>query len=146
MDIRELDGERLLASAQIEDNVIVALAGIRDPRATVKRILGRVAGTDSTDRGGIMAGFMILAGLRGLEDITEQEANQMPILEGIRDHKVLGREYRRGELRMLLLLVEQRFGPVTPVVRDRLAALSASEMDSTALRLLDARSIEELFG
>ncbi|HVW83075.1 MAG TPA: hypothetical protein VHB50_00260, partial [Bryobacteraceae bacterium] len=43
VDIRELDGERLLESPRLEDNVIAILAKLNDQRSAVRRILGRIA-------------------------------------------------------------------------------------------------------
>jgi hypothetical protein len=53
-----------------------------------------------------------VVGLRRLEEQVEQEVRKMPILEDIRNHKVLGREYKRGELVILRRLIEKRFGPI----------------------------------
>ena len=96
----------------------------------------------------------------------------MPILDDIIDHPVLGPRIRRaeekalerglrqgleqgleqgreegrhhGELAVLLRQVEKRFGSVPPQLRDRLEKMAASEVEAVALRLLDARSIDEL--
>ena len=78
----------------------------------------------------------------------------MPILDDIMDHAVLGREFKRGleqgrhdgELAVLLRQIEKRFGSVPSPLRDRLAKMSVSEVESVALRLLDARSVEDLLG
>lgn len=154
VDIRELDSERLLASEQIEDNVILVLAGVGDQRVAVRRILGRIASADPAARSRALAAFMILAGLRQLEEVIEQEANRMPILDDIMDHKVLGREFKRGleqglhdgELAVLLPLIEKRFGALPASARERLDRMTAQEVESVALRLLDVRNIEELLG
>ena len=42
-DIRELDGERLLASTCLADNVIAILARLRDERRAVRQILEKIA-------------------------------------------------------------------------------------------------------
>ena len=65
MDIRELDGERLLESARLEDNVIAVLARLRDSRAAVRRILGRIAAADPSERADALTGVLILAGFDG---------------------------------------------------------------------------------
>lgn len=129
------------------------LARVSDQRAAVKRILDRIASGDPSRRADALKGFMVLAGLRQLEEVIEQEANQMPLLDDILDNKVLGREFRRGldlgrhngELAVLLPLMEKRFGVVPSAVRERLGRMSAEEIQTAALRLLDARSVEELF-
>jgi hypothetical protein len=43
VDIRELDGERLLASSEVGDNIVAILTSLPDRRATVRRILERIA-------------------------------------------------------------------------------------------------------
>ena len=146
VDIRELDGERLLESDRIEDNVIAVLARVNDRRETIKHILSRIAAGDPAERGRMLAAFIMLAGLRRLEEVIEQEASQMPLLDDIMDNKVLGREFKRGELAVLIRLAEKRFGSVPAEVRQRLAGMSIPQLESAALRLLDARSVEELLG
>lgn len=150
VDIRELDGERLLASERIEDNIISVLTRVSDQREAVRCILGRIASGDPGDRGPAFAGFMIIAGLRQLEEVIEQETSRMPLLDDIMDHKVLGREFKRGlhdgELTLLTRQAEKRFGPIPAAVRERLTEMSIPELESAALRLLDAKSVEELFG
>ncbi len=98
--------------------------------------------------------LMILAGLRGLELTVEEEIRKMPILKDIMDHKVLGREYKRGskdgiqqgELRILRKQMERRFGPIPEWVEERIAGESAEDLEALSVRLLDARSLEELIG
>ena len=74
----------------------------------------------------------------------------MPILDDIMDHDILGpaiRQGRReGEQTVVIRQIEKRFGPVPAWARQRLEAMSAPEVEETALRLLDALSLEELLG
>ena len=74
----------------------------------------------------------------------------MPILDDIMDHDILGPAIRQGrvegEQTLFIRLAEKRFGPVPAWARQRLEAMSASELEETALRLLDAASLEELLG
>lgn len=158
--IRELDGTRLLASPRIEDNIIAVLTRVRDQRATVKQILTSIASADPVRRMNALTVFMIVAGLRRLEEIIEEEVNQMPILDDIMDHKVLGREFKRGlaqgrekwleegrregELTVLLRQIGNRFGPAPAALRDRLEKMSLPEIETLALRLLDATSLDDL--
>ena len=184
VDIRELDGERLLESDQIGDNIIGVLARVNDQREAVKRILGRIAALDSAERGRAFAGFIILAGLRKLGKVIEQEVHQMPLLDDIMDHEVLGPKIRRaqeqglaeglakglakglveglaegraegraeglekgrhdGEIALLFRQIERRFGSVPATLQERFAKMSIPEVESVAIRLLDARSVEDL--
>ena len=72
----------------------------------------------------------------------------MPILDDIMDHDLLGPAIRRGmaigEQTIVLRLIEKRFGAIPAWARQRLDAMSASEIEETALRLLDAQSLDAL--
>jgi hypothetical protein len=76
----------------------------------------------------------------------EREARQMPILDDILDHEVLGREFKRGELRLLRRQIEKRFGPLLSWAEERLLACSVEELERTGERFVDAASLEELLG
>src|SRR5262249_39602109 len=102
-----------------------------------------------------------LAGLRKLESVIEEEIRQMPILDDIMDHGIIGRERKKGmeigraeglaegeaigERRILLNLIDHRFGGVPEWARVRLQALSSSELEKLSQRLLDAASLDDLF-
>src|SRR4051794_36089721 len=50
VDIRDLDGERLLASAHASDNVLAILTTLGGQPKTLRRILARIAAARSGDR------------------------------------------------------------------------------------------------
>jgi hypothetical protein len=58
-----LDGERLLESEEVGDNVIAILARLRDHKDVVRRIVERIAGLMPVEREAAL-GQLILAGLR----------------------------------------------------------------------------------
>jgi hypothetical protein len=57
-----------------------------------------------------MEEFLVLANLRKLERVVEEEARKMPNLDEVLANEVLGREYKKGELALLRRLLEKRFG------------------------------------
>jgi hypothetical protein len=158
MDIRELDAEPLLAGGRLEQNVIAILMRLRDEREAVKRIIGRIAAAKPEDRGPALAGLTILAGLRKLGSVIKREIERMPITEDILDHDLFGPVLRKeraegreegellGQRLVILRLINKRFGPVPEWARQRIESLSASDLEPLELRLLDARSLEELLG
>jgi hypothetical protein len=77
--------------------------------------------------------LLILAGLRNLSRMVEEEARQMPILNDILEHEVIGREYRKGELNVVLRQIEKRFGAIPPPAQERLAGLSIKELEVVGL-------------
>jgi len=150
-DIREFDAEAYLssdvvASDVVEDNIIGFLASVRGEREAVQRVLRRIAASDPSERRALFAEFFILAGLRKMGAIIQEEARRMPILDDIMDHDVIGREFKRGEIAVVLSLIERRFGIAPEWLVERLNAMSVSEVRSFAVRLLDVRSLEELAG
>jgi predicted transposase YdaD len=150
VDIRELDGERLLESPSLGDNIIAILTRLPDARAAVRRIMERIAGLPAEKRGTALKRLLILAGLRKLGPLVKEEVNKMPIVFDIREDQVLGPVYEKGwqqgELAVLRRLIEKRFGSIPAWVEERLGGLPAQELEDLSVRLLDATRIEELLG
>jgi hypothetical protein len=148
IDIRELDGERLLESSAVGDNVIAILGRLRDHEGAVRQILARIAGLPAPDREAALGQLLVLSGLRHLEESVEQEARKMPILNDILDNKVLGREYKRGvqdgEIAVLRRLMQKKFGPLPNWAEEGLAGRSTAELEELSIRVLDAQSLEDL--
>jgi predicted transposase YdaD len=160
VDIRDFDGDKLLESAQPGDNVIAVLARLRDRQEAVRTILERIAGLEPAERDTALKQLITLAGLRRLEEFVEKEARKMPILNDIMDHKVLGREFKRGlqeglqegrqegrqegERKILRRQMEKRFGVIPEWVDQRLSVLSEHEIEELGVRLLDTHTLEEL--
>ncbi len=85
----------------------------------------------------------------------------MPILEDIMTHDVLGPTFRKGRkeglqeglqkgrreegLTILRRQIAKRFGVALSKVDKRLLKLSVAELEDISLRLLDAKSLDELF-
>jgi hypothetical protein len=96
VDIRILDGDDLIASEHVEDDVLAVLARFHDEHEAVRRILQRVARSGRERRALAIDELTLLAGLRKLEPLINREAMQMPILNDIMDHQVYGPLLREG--------------------------------------------------
>ena len=72
----------------------------------------------------------------------------MPILDDLIDHDLFGPAIRRGRIEgeqaIVMRQIEKRFGPIPARARQRLEGMSSPELEETALRLLDAQSLEDL--
>jgi len=153
-DIRELDGDLLLESEDVGDNVIAILAQLRDDKEAVHKIVERIAGLATAEKETALAQLTILAGLRHLAGTVEQETRKMPIDLDIRDHETLGPMFieaeqkgrQEGELAVLRRQIEKRFGALPRWAGEKLAALPAAELEDLSERVLDAKNIEELLG
>ena len=144
IDIRTLDGDRLLESPEVGDNVIAILARLRDHKEAIRKVVGRIAGLAGAEQELALGQLLVLAGLRKLGLVVEEEARKVPILNSILDHEVLGREYKRGELTVLRRQIEKRFGALPGWAEERLAGRTASELEDLSVRVLDAQSLEDL--
>jgi predicted transposase YdaD len=132
-----------------------------DRLETVRRILERIAKMRGSSRKIAFSKLMILAGIRELANVVEQEAKQMPILNDIMDHSVIGpaiRQGRRegiaegkleGKIEEAAALAQRqltaRFGPLSPATKRRLAKLTLPQLEELAISLLTAKGISELF-
>jgi hypothetical protein len=81
--------------------------------------------------------------LRSLEKVVDEEARKMPILNDIRDNKVLGEDYKDGLRTALRLQIKERFGTIPPWAEERLSELSWVELEALVTRLLKANSLED---
>lgn len=110
------------------------------------------AGLQPEAREFYLRALLTLAGLRGLEQLVDEEARKMPVLIDILENKVLGREFKKGQEQgqreeacsFLRLLLQKRFGPIPTWAEENLASRSASELEELGVRLLEVGSIEEL--
>ena len=174
VDVRELNGELLLESTRVGDNIIAVLTATSDARAAIHRVVERIAALEPGERETALRLLLTLAGLRKLGQIVEEEAKKMPILNDILEHEVLGREYKKGleegvqqgiqqgvqqgvqqgiqqgvhegELAVLRRLIEKRFGALPAWAQERLSKFSSKELEDLSVRVLDAATLEELLG
>jgi hypothetical protein len=83
VDIRDLDGDRLLESEEVGDTVIAILARLRDHKDAVRRILERIAGLLAAERETALGQLLILAGLRHFEETVCRLKHKLAAREGI---------------------------------------------------------------
>ncbi len=156
IDIRSLDGDSLLESEEIGDNVIAILAHLRDHKEAVRMVSRRIAGLAAGARETALGQLRILAELRHLAGAVEEETRTMPIEIDMLESEFLGPAFRRGlaegrqegrqegDLAIITRLIERRFGALPSWAGEKLAALSTSELEDLSERVLDAPTLEDL--
>jgi predicted transposase YdaD len=157
IDVRTLDGQPLLQSPVLEDNILALLCREGGTRATVQRILARIANLSGTAQTEALTTLSILAGLRHLQPLVREETQQMAITLDIENNPFLrdvfeeGRQEGRqegqveGERALVRRQLERRFGALPAWVEERIAAADTTALEQLGLRLLDATSLEEVF-
>ena len=160
VDIRELDGEAMLASEDLGDNMIAILTRLRDHREAIRGIVARIAELPESERHVALQQLVVLAGLRRLAQTVNEEVQKMPLIIDLMENDLLGpvmlkgmekgreegREEGRAQGEQILMrhLIEKRFGPLPDWADARLASLSVAEIELLAERIFDAPSLESL--
>jgi hypothetical protein len=72
LDVRQLDTGVLLASPQIEDNLLAILTSLHDPTGTIRAILRRIAELPEPDRATALTQFLLISRLRRLGPSIQQ--------------------------------------------------------------------------
>jgi predicted transposase YdaD len=96
VDLRTLNGEQFLESGAIADQILSVLMHVKSLRAAIRRILATIATLDGRAREEALGQLMVICGLRGIERDVEEEIKKVPVLNSLLDHKVLGREFKKG--------------------------------------------------
>ncbi len=164
-DIRQLDAEILLNSPFPADSVIAILAHYSERPEIIQRILMRIGKLEKAAGSAAFSKLMILAGIRGLEETIQTEAETMPILNDIMDHRVIGPAIRKGiaqgleqgrrestekarqeeAVAILRRQITKRFGTLPASFENRLTESSTAELEDLSERFVDATSITDLF-
>lgn len=161
VDVRELDGEALLASPDVGDRVIAVLTRLRDHRDAIRGIVAGIAELPESERHTVVQQLVVLAGLRRLGQIVKEEVAKMPIIIDLMENDIIGPAIRQGEekgraegrvegvtegeLKTLRRQIVKRFGPIPEWAIAKINRLSPRELESALDRVLDAPSLEELF-
>ena len=69
---------------------------LKDESVAIRRIVASIAKLEEAERDGAVNQLLVISGLRRLEERVEREIKKVPVLESLMDHKVLGREFKRG--------------------------------------------------
>jgi hypothetical protein len=150
IDIRDLDGRRLLESEHIGDNIIAILTRLADPEAALDCVLKRIETLPPGERQAAFNRLAIIAGLRKpLYEVIRQEAKRMPIELDISEHPMAVEYYALGSqeeaLKLIRRMIQERFGAAPGWADERLKALTTAELEDLAIRVLKAESLEALF-
>jgi len=153
IDVRTLDGQPLLHSTVLEDNILALLCREGATRATVQYILARIANLSGTAQTEALTTLLILAGLRHLQPLVREETQQMAITLDIENNPFLrdifeeGRQEGQieGERALIRRQLARRFGVLPAWAEQHIAAADTTTLEQWGLRLLDAASLEEVF-
>jgi len=150
IDIRTLDGQPLLQSPVLEDNLLALLCRGGATRTTVQHILARIATLSGTARTEALTTMLILAGLRHLQPLVREEAQQMALTLDIKNNAFLREVFEEGhqegqiegERALIRRLLASRFGVLPAWAEQHIATANTAMLEQWGIRLLDATSLE----
>jgi hypothetical protein len=144
LDIREFDGEPLLASDDLGDNMLALLTRLDQERvlARVEEQLQRLPGGKRAEAARL---FVVISGLRDLEETVSRRLDMIDIME----NKVLGPAILKGEhqgqIKMLTVLLKDRFGKLPEWVPAKLENASERQLIAWNRRAATARTLDAVF-
>ena len=141
----EMMAEGLVGNETLQEQVFeYILLTYPDADMDALRANLRAAGVDEMEGlMGTMAEALMEQGMeRGLERGLERGK-----IEGLTEGLERGMErgLERGKAEVLMRLMERRFGPLSRMVRDRIAGAGPDELDAWSDRILDAGDLEAMF-
>jgi hypothetical protein len=153
IDVRTLQGDELLASPSIADNMFAILCRPNE-RESVRTVLERLAGLDENTRQDLFSKLSILARLHRLDRTLREESEVMPIVFNLRENEVFAKYFdeaenigmQRGLRQGLRRQLEKRFGFTPDWAQERLEAADYATLETWSERVLDAASLEEVLG
>jgi hypothetical protein len=144
LDIRDVDGEPLLASEDWGDNLLALLTSVEQERV-LQRVERQIRSLKGEEQETAARLFVIVSGIIGLEGAVVERLNMIDIME----NKVLGpailKGMLKGEVAMLTGQLEEQFGPVPDWVTEKLASANEAELMAWSKRILHAGTLNDVF-
>jgi hypothetical protein len=144
MDIRTLESEALIASGRPGDLALAMLAnGGPDHVAEIIRRANELRGPE---RQRVLAQLVLLCGLRQLTGRLTMELNTMGATIDIAKNEILRDLVRDGQVAIVRVLLEAKFGKLPKWVDERLAHAKLSEVERWVRKTLTADKLEGVLG
>jgi predicted transposase YdaD len=149
IDIRDFDGEPLLNSLDLTDNML-ALLTRTDRTRVMQRVEERLVKLEGKEQESAAQLFVLISGLRGLEDPVARRLSMIDLME----NKVFRRVLRKGraegkaegKAEFLAKMLEAKFGaPLPAPVMRRISAASSGELEHWLVQAVQARRLQDTF-
>ena len=145
IDMRDVPARVFLRSPKTAERALAVVSRSKDPRATIRKILGSWKGLPEKELQENFDRLRILSQLRNSEIMAKEEVERMPFDLDYREseiYKLAGLEATR---RMLSNLIQARFGPLSRTVRSRVKQADAEQIERWAKQFAVARTVSEVF-
>ncbi len=127
---------------------LATLARTNSPKALLQQVSVAVDMIEITERQNISACTQVLAGLRFEKDLIRQFFREEIMLESVIYQDILlkgeQRGLQKGEVTVILRLLNRRFGSIQLEIEQQIRALSIAQLDQLTEALLDFKSQNDL--
>ena len=156
LNIRDFDGDPLLASPDWGDNIMALLTKV-DQEKAMDKVDSQLRGLHGEEQQAATVIYWVVSGIIGIEESVRRRTN-MITMEEMMKNKIIGpmlRESReigeakgaaQGRRAMLGRQLRQRFGAIPARIARRLESATPEQLEAAADRVLTATSISEVFG
>ena len=153
MSLKDVDAREFLESDSPAERTLAVLCHSEDPRATIRAILGSWKHLSKEELTGNIEDLVVLSQLRKRDTMVREESSEMPIEIDLRENafvkwgEELGRAEGRaeGEAKILIRLLERRFGVLPNAILARVAAADVDSLDRWVDRVMDACDLDSVF-
>jgi len=140
IDVREFDGEPLITSDDIGDNMLALLTRC-DRERVLHCVERKLEALPHGEREEAARLFVLLSGLRGMARLVAERFRMIDIME----NEVLGPAVLKGEATVLLAQLEDTFGPLPDWVYEKFNGSNEPQILAWAKRVRKAESLEAVF-
>ncbi len=156
VDLGNLNAEELWNNPNIGDVILSILCRQPEPKVRFERIIERIRllGQEQRERAARL--LLLLSYKRGLSDIVIKGVKTMGVTIDIDDDKRLRHKFdegmekgiergrNEGEVHLLRILLQQKFGPLSSFVEQQLQTATQEQLDRWGARILFVATIEEV--
>ena len=154
IDVRDIDGEFLLESEEVGEAIFAILCRLRDVRAGIARIAGRIRRLNPVEQREALIKLLVLSGLRDLTEVVKEEISDMPFTMDIHENTFLEEIWLKGqqegllkgERNSLMRFLEVRFGSgLNEATLRRIEQASLADLKHWGRLAISAPSLTDIF-
>jgi hypothetical protein len=153
VDLKALDGARLLESENVSENLLALLMTVENKIQAIQRIITRIGRLEVSERLDAITRLLLTCRMRKLSPEIDEEITKMSMTFNIETDKIIGPYYRKGvktgkvqgRAAMLRRMIRAKFGSLPKWAADHIATCSPQQIDGLGVRLIGSSSLEQLF-
>ena len=161
VDVKQIPAAMVLENLEPRDAVFAILCNTPDRRETVVEVLRAIAELPKRERGDALAELLVFSGLRHATQLVLEEVENMPITIDIHENEFLESIYQQalqegklqgeargieqGRKRMLMEVLEDKFGPLPGEIVLRVEAADSQKLAEWRQRFRGGLSLEKIF-